>query len=110
MKNTPLSSKDFHKCDVCNGKLHGFLCCVTGTFDEDTGKGKCKTCDEIATAATNKTRSSTRKKTHPKETWYTNPYVLQPRSRCDTQTPTKRSCILPVTRRYFALNYGTWKS
>ena len=65
MKNTKLSSKDFHKCDVCNGKLHGFLCCVTGTFDEDTGKGKCKKCDEIATTATNKTRSSTRKKTPP---------------------------------------------
>ena len=46
-------------------KLHGFLCCVTGTFDKDTGKGKCKKCDEIATTATDKTRSSTRKKTPP---------------------------------------------
>ena len=42
--NSPLDSKNFHKCNTCRRRLHGFLCCVASTFDEHTGTGKCKRC------------------------------------------------------------------
>ena len=44
MDNSPLTSADFHKCNTCSGRLHGFLCCVESTFNEHTGTGKCKRC------------------------------------------------------------------
>ena len=45
MNNSPLDvSIDFHKCNTCGGRLHGFLCCVANTFDEHAGTGKCHQC------------------------------------------------------------------
>ena len=43
--NTPFTAKDTHRCKTCNGRVHGVLCCVEPTPEEEgSGPMYCLTC------------------------------------------------------------------